>query len=170
VHLDETRAQAFLDINSIHDDRLEDWYLDTGAMHHMRGGGGGNVFFELDRVVWGIVKFGDGSVINICDMGTVIFSRHHCKHKVLTGVYWILRLKNSIISVGQMDEGASRVLIEDGVLLIWNRQRHLLAWMQRTENRTYRLEPQVARPICLTVHQDDDAWRWHERRHANFRS
>jgi hypothetical protein len=35
----------------------------------------------------------------------------------------------------------------------------------------YRLELQVARPLCLTVHQDDDAWRWHERLgHANFGS
>jgi hypothetical protein len=33
----------------------------------------------------------------------------------------------------------------------------------------YRLELQVARPLCLTVHQDDEAWRWHERLgHANF--
>jgi hypothetical protein len=30
--------------------------------------------------------------------------------------------------------------------------------VQRTENRMYRLELQVARPLCLTVHQDDDAW------------
>jgi transposase InsO family protein len=35
----------------------------------------------------------------------------------------------------------------------------------------YRLELQVARPLCLAVHQDDDAWRWHERlSHTNFRS
>jgi hypothetical protein len=35
----------------------------------------------------------------------------------------------------------------------------------------YRLELQVARPLCLTVHQEDEAWRWHERlSHANFGS
>jgi hypothetical protein len=29
----------------------------------------------------------------------------------------------------------------------------------------------VARPLCLVVHQDDNAWRWHERLgHANFGS
>jgi hypothetical protein len=33
----------------------------------------------------------------------------------------------------------------------------------------YRLELQVARPLYLAVHQDDEAWRWHERLgHANF--
>jgi transposase InsO family protein len=70
-----------------------------------------------------------------------------------------------------MDEGGARVLIEDGVLRVWDRQHHLLTWVQRTENRMYRLELQVSRPLCLAVHQDDDAWRWHERfGHANFGS
>jgi hypothetical protein len=61
-----------------------------------------------------------------------------------------------------MDEDGSRALIESGVLKIWDRQRRLLARVQRTENRMYRLELQVARPLCLVVHQDDEAWRWHE--------
>jgi hypothetical protein len=35
----------------------------------------------------------------------------------------------------------------------------------------YQLKLQVAKPLCLMVHQDDDAWRWHERLdHANFGS
>jgi hypothetical protein len=62
-----------------------------------------------------------------------------------------------------MDEGGSRVLIEGGVLRIWDRQHCLLTRVQRIENCMYRLELQVARPLCLAVHRDDDAWRWHER-------
>jgi hypothetical protein len=43
--------------------------------------------------------------------------------------------------------------------------------VQRTENCMYWLELQVARSLCLAVHQDDDAWCWHERlSHANFGS
>jgi transposase InsO family protein len=64
-----------------------------------------------------------------------------------------------------------RVLIEGRVLRVWDRRHRLLARVQRTENRMYQLELQVARPLCLAVHQDDDAWRWHERLgHANFGS
>jgi transposase InsO family protein len=169
VHLDETKAQAFLGTSCSDDDHLEGWYLDTGVMNHMTGCG--NVFSELDRAVQGTVKFGDGSIVNICDKGTIIFSRHHSEHKALTGVYWIPCLKNSIISIGQMDEGGTRVLIEGGVMRVWDRRHRLLAQVQRTENRMYRLKLQVARPLCLTVHQDDDAWCWHERLgHANFGS
>ncbi len=150
VHLDETKAQAFLGTSYSDDDHLEGWYLDTGAMNHMTGHG--NVFSELDRAVQGTVKFGDGSVVNICGKGTIIFSGRHGEHKVLTGVYWIPRLKNSIISVGQMDEGGARVLIEGGVLRVWDHRHRLLAQVQRIENRMYRLELQVARPLCLVVH------------------
>jgi transposase InsO family protein len=169
VHLDETKAQAFLSMSCSDDDHLEGWYFDTGATNHMTGRG--NVFSELDRVVQGTIKFRDGSVVNICGKGTIIFSGCHGEHKVLTGVYWIPCLKNSIISVGQMDERGARVLIKGGVLRVWDRQHRLLSRVQRTENRMYRLELQMARPLCLTVHQDDDAWRWHERLgHGNFGS
>jgi hypothetical protein len=160
VHLDETKARVFLGTSCSDDDHLEGWYLNTGATNHMTGHG--NVFSELDRAVQGTVKFRDGSVVNICGKGTIFSSRRHGEHKVLTGMYWIPRLKNSIISVGQMDEGGARVLIEGGVLRVWDRQHRLLARVQRTENHMYRLELQVTRALCLMVHQDDDAWRWHE--------
>jgi hypothetical protein len=120
------------------DDHLEGWYLDTGATNHMTGCG--NVFSELDWAVQGTIKFGDGSVVNICGKGTIIFSVRHGEHMVLTGVYWISRLKNLIISIGQMDEGGACLLIEGRVLRVWDRRHRLLTRVQRTENRMYLLE------------------------------
>jgi hypothetical protein len=84
VHLDETKAQAFLGMSCSDDDHLEGWYLDTSATNHMTGRD--NVFSELDRAVQGTVKFEDGSVVNICGKGTIIFSGRHDEHKVPTGV------------------------------------------------------------------------------------
>jgi hypothetical protein len=84
VHLDETKAQPFLSTSSSVDDRLKGWYLDTGATNHMTGRG--EVFSELDQAMQGTVKFRDGSVVNICGKGTVIFSGRRDEHKVLTGV------------------------------------------------------------------------------------
>jgi hypothetical protein len=49
VHLDETKAQAFLGTSYSDDDHLEGWYFDMGVMNHMMGHG--NVFSELDRAV-----------------------------------------------------------------------------------------------------------------------
>ena len=38
-------------------------------------------------------------------------------------VYYILQLRSSIISIGQLDERGSEVLIKDGVLMIRDREQ-----------------------------------------------
>lgn len=168
LHIAEPRAQALLIIDD-DGDRLEGWYLGTGATNHMTGRC--DVFAELDRAVVGTVKFGDGSLVDIRGCGTVIFTGENGEHKALSGVYYIPQLRNSILSIGQIDESGSRVLMEDGVLRIWDRQRRLLAKVKRGRNRLYVLHLKVAHPICLAARHDDDAWRWHDRfGHINFNS
>jgi hypothetical protein len=73
-------------------------------------------FSDLDSSMKGSVKFGDASTVEIKGVGSVIFKAKTGEHHLLIGVYYILALKNSIISVGQLDENVSRVEIEDGVL------------------------------------------------------
>ena len=63
------------------------------------------------------------------------------------------------------------MLVEDGILRIWDRCRRLLAKIKRGRNRLYVLRLEVARPICLATRHDDVAWRWHERfEHIHFGS
>jgi hypothetical protein len=77
-------------------------------------------------------------------------------------VYYVPALRNSIISVGQLDENGSRVEIEDSMLRIWDRGHRLLAKVNRGSNYLY-VHVQVAHPLCLATCRDDEAWRWHER-------
>jgi hypothetical protein len=94
----------------------------------------------LCLTVQGTVKFEDDFIVNICGKGTIIFFGHCGEHKVFTGVYCIPWLRNSIISIRQMDEGDLRVLNEGDVLKIWDRwdrQRRLLAQVQRNNNWMY---------------------------------
>jgi hypothetical protein len=72
-------------------------------------------------------------------------------------------LRNSIISLGQLDENGSRVEIKYGVMRIWDRHRRLLAKVTGGTNRLYVLNVQVAQPLCLAARRDDEAWQWHER-------
>jgi hypothetical protein len=81
---------------------------------------------------------------------------------LLTGVYYISALRNSIISLGQLDESGSRVEIKDEVMRIWDLHHRLLAKVTRSTNRLYVLNVQVAQPLCLAVRWDDEAWQWHE--------
>ena len=68
-------------------------------------------------------------------VGSVIFTAVSGEHRLLTGVYYIPVLRNSIISLGQLDENGSRVVVEDGVMRIWDRCRRLLAKVTRSANR-----------------------------------
>jgi len=94
-------------------------------------------FSDLDFGVKGSVKFGDASAVEIKGVSSVIFKAKTGKRRLLTGVYYILALKNSIISIGQLDENGSWVEIEDGVLRIWDRGRCLLSKVNRGSNRLY---------------------------------
>lgn len=73
-------------------------------------------FAELDPSIKGSVKFGDGSVVDICGRGTMLFTYHNGEHRVLTDVYYIPRLYSNIVSLGQLDENGCQVLIQDRVL------------------------------------------------------
>ena len=59
--------------------------------------------------------------MEIKGVGSVVFTAKSGEHRLLTGVYYIPALRNSIISLGQLDENGSRVEIKDGVMRIWDR-------------------------------------------------
>lgn len=92
------------------------WILDTGATNHMTGER--SIFSELDIGVHGTVRFGDGSVVAIEGRGTILFKLKSGEHQELVGVYYIPKLTANIVSLGQLDEDAYKILIEHGVLRI----------------------------------------------------
>ena len=91
-------------------------------------------FSELDDDVTGTVKFGDGSRVAIQGRGTIIFRCRNEDHRALMDVYYIPQLRSSIISIGQLDERGSEVLIKDGVLRIRDREQRLLAKVKSSLN------------------------------------
>jgi hypothetical protein len=55
------------------------------------------------------------------------------------------------------------VLVEHGVMRIRDEEQRLLAKVPRRAGRLYALDVKLARPVCLAVRTDDEAWRWHLR-------
>ena len=80
-------------------------------------------FSELDGDVTGTVKFGDGSRVTNQGRDTIIFKCQNGEHRVLTDVYYIPQLRSSIISISQLYEHGSEVLIKDRVLRIRDREQ-----------------------------------------------
>lgn len=161
LRLDESRAQVNLGTGG-DGGHVAGWFLDTGATSHMTGRA--EVFSKLDRAVQGTVRFGDGSLVQIHGRGTITFAGKSGEKVALAGVLFIPRLKNNIISVGQLDRTGCKVEIEDGVMRIWDRRRRLLCKVHRGRNQLYVLNLDVAPlPLCLAARHDDGAWRWHAR-------
>jgi hypothetical protein len=96
LDLDEPRAHVFLNTGTS-DDKLDGWYLDTGATHLMMGCR--ELFTDLDTSTRGTVQFGDESKVEIHGVGSIIFEAKMGKHWVLHGIYYILALHNSIMSL-----------------------------------------------------------------------
>ena len=114
VNLDEPRAQVHL--GRVGGEQEQRWYLESGISNHMTGSKA--ALSELDDDVTGTVKFGDGSRVAIRGRDTIIFRCQNGEHRALTDVYYIPQLRSRIISIGQLDERGSEVLIKDGVLRI----------------------------------------------------
>ena len=114
VNLNELRAQVHL--GRVGGEQEQRWYLDSSASNHMTGSKA--AFSELDDNVTGTVKFSDGSRLAIQGRDTIIFRCQNGEHRTLTDVYYIPQLRSSIISIGQLDERSSEVLIKDRVIRI----------------------------------------------------
>jgi hypothetical protein len=137
------------------------WYLDTGASNHMTGDKA--QFSELNLLVGGMVRFGDGRTVGIEGRGTVLFELKDSGHKVLTDVYYIPRLKSNIISLGQLAERGCKIVLKDKFLWGYDRERKLIMKVERAKNRLYILNLDRVDPICLMSSMEDSAWKWHAR-------
>ena len=165
LHFNEPKVFAAFDGAPAPD--LARWILETGASNHMSGSR--SAFAHLDSGIHGTVRFGDGSIAQIEGSGTVLFTRKNGEHQTLSNVYFLPHLTANIISVGQLDEGGYQVLVEDGLMRIRDEERRLLAKIPRSPGRSYVLNVNIARPVCLAARADDAAWTWHARfSHANF--
>jgi hypothetical protein len=72
--------------------------------------------------------------VEIKGVGSVIFTVESGEYRLLTRVYYIPTLRNSIISLGQLDENGLRVEIKDGVMRISDCHHRLLAKVTRGTN------------------------------------
>jgi hypothetical protein len=153
IHIHEQKV--FTDLGSGEQQDHGRWVLDTGATNHMTGSK--EIFAKLDTQIYGTVKFGDGSITNIEGQGTIILTCKNGEHRALTGVYYIPRLKASILSIGQLDETGCRVNINGCILRIFNQHGVLLAKVARDNSRLYYLDLMVGRSVCLATHASEAA-------------
>jgi hypothetical protein len=145
LSLNEEKVKPKLSFKEGYNSEL--WYVDTGASNHMSGCS--RIFTELDFSVKGIVRFGDGSVVQICGRGTVLLSCPSGKQHVLKDVYFIPKLRSNIVSLGQLDEEGRKFELYKGQLNIRDHSGELLVEAQRTKKRLYALN--LKKLVCLPL-------------------
>ncbi|XP_066344621.1 uncharacterized protein [Miscanthus floridulus] len=138
INLDKPHAPVHL--GHVGSGQVQRWYLDSGASNHMMGSKA--AFSELDDDMTGTVKFDDGSRVAI---------RGHVTSGART-------LRSCIISISQLDERGSEVLIKDGVLRIRDQEQRLLAKVKRSRNQLYLLDLKVEQPVCLVMWHIEEPW------------
>jgi hypothetical protein len=148
VHIEE--QQVFIDLGPPEENDHNRWVLDTGASNHMTGSR--DIFAELDPKICGTIKFGDGSIMKIEGRGSIILTCKDGGHRTLTRVYFIPRLRASILSLEQLYKTGCRINFDRGVLQIYDERGHLLAKVLRDASRLYYLKLHVGHPVCLAVH------------------
>lgn len=122
MHLVEEKVFAHI-MNTEKDSRR--WVLNTGSINHMSNTR--LTFSELDSNGCGTVKFGDGFVVQIEGVGTMLFSCKNSEHQVFTSVYYIPKLTTNIISLGQLEEAGYQMIMEVGVMKVHDIEHRLLA-------------------------------------------
>lgn len=145
------------------------WYLDNGASNHMTRHKG--KFRDLDESMTGLVKFGDGSTVDIKGKGTVAFKCKNGEEKLLRDVYFIPRLHNNIVSLGQMSEDGNKVILDGEYLWVYDERRRLLMRVKRSANRLYKISLEESTSSCLLAKAEENTWLWHTRLgHVNFQA
>jgi hypothetical protein len=83
-------------------------------------------------------------VIRIEGCSTVIFNCRNDEHPTFTGIYYILKLKANIISVGELDEVGYDVHIASGTMQNKDADGCLLAKIPHPHNQLYVLNNDIA--------------------------
>jgi hypothetical protein len=130
VELVEAKVLVKLDDNRDHDDIF--WYLDNGDTNYMFNAR--STFSNLNTNIKGTVSFNDGSVAKIKGCMMILFIDKDGSHRPLIGVYFISRLTNNTISLGQLDQAGSNIHIHHGLLNIHDDNCYLVAKVSRTSS------------------------------------
>jgi hypothetical protein len=128
VHLNEKKMYPA----SIGDEEKDVWVLDMGGSIHMKGRC--EALALLDASVRGTLCFGDGSLVEIEGIASVVLQMKKEGHKVLTEVYYIPKLKSNIMSLGQLEEGGCKVVLENEYCNVYDVEHLLLARAPRVSS------------------------------------
>ncbi|XP_020262387.1 uncharacterized protein LOC109838347 [Asparagus officinalis] len=128
-------------------------YLDSGTSNHMCGIK--EFFTELNETVQGDVTFGDQSKIPVKSKGKIMMTKTD-ENRYISDVYYVLVLRNNILSLGQLLETGYDIHLKDFVLTIMNKNK-VIANVNMSRNRLFALNIHIDPVKCLKMIMKDES-------------
>lgn len=123
---------SHIDLEGLSRERV--WFLDSGYNNHMSGEN--NWFSELDHIFRQSVKVNNNSILNVMGKGNIRMKIEE-KIMVFTEVFYILDLKNNLISIGQLQEVNLAIVIQHECYITYHDEKGLLMQTTMTANRMF---------------------------------
>eukprot|EP00268_Persea_americana_P036380 TRINITY_DN3586_c0_g1_i10.p1 TRINITY_DN3586_c0_g1~~TRINITY_DN3586_c0_g1_i10.p1 ORF type:complete len:412 (-),score=71.57 TRINITY_DN3586_c0_g1_i10:714-1949(-) len=138
------------------------WFLDSGCSNHMCGKK--ELFFYFDGSFRETLKLGDNSSMDMMGKGNIrMFVNGFVQ--IITGVFYIPSLKNSLLSIGQLAEKGLAILIQRGTCKLYHPEKGLIMEIAMASNRMFKLFAQIQskEQVCFNSSSEDNAMLWHNR-------
>jgi len=141
AELNEEDEMLLMSYIEVHEVKQNDaWFLDSGCSNHICGYRG--MFTNLDESFQHSVKLGNNSKMSVVGKGNVKLLLHGINH-IVNEVYYVLKLKNNLLSIGQLQEKGLAILIQKGVYKIYHPEKGLIIQTQMSANRMFILLAQT---------------------------
>ena len=121
------------------------WFLDSGCSNHICGKN--ELFSDFDDTFRETVKLGDNSKMLVTGKGNIrMFVNGFVQ--IITNVFYIPGLQNSLLSMGQLVEKGLAILIQQETCKIYHSERGLIMEITMSSNRIFKLFAQVQFKEC----------------------
>ncbi|XP_008340379.1 uncharacterized protein [Malus domestica] len=156
---DEMLLMAHVDFKKAGTEHI--WFLNSGCSNHMSGKR--DIFVDLDSSFKESIKMGNDSSLIVQGKGTVRVEVKGIVH-VIMGVFFVLELKNNLLSIGQLQEKGFTVLIQRDKCKIFHPENGLIIETKMTPNRMFIMVAHCSPPSekkCFSSLTTDQATLWH---------
>ncbi|VVA23810.1 PREDICTED: Retrovirus-related Pol poly from transposon, partial [Prunus dulcis] len=139
-----------------------EWYIDSGCSNHMIGNG--SLLIDIRTNVVGKVQMPNGELVNVAGMGTLAIDTTKGR-KYIKEVMYLPRLKENLLSVGQMDEHSYYLVFGGKLSSIFEGPslECLVIKVEMKRNRCYPLALLPNDHIALKASVSNSTWTWHKR-------
>ncbi|RVW94543.1 hypothetical protein CK203_030771 [Vitis vinifera] len=124
AEFNEEEEILFMSYVEVNNSKREDvWFLDSCCSNHMWGNR--QWFSNIDEAFRHLVKLNNNTRMGVMGKGNIRL-KINGSTQVVTDVYYVLALKNNLLSIGQLQERGLAIIIQNGECKLYHPRRGLI--------------------------------------------